>query len=100
MNKFSEYLLFTTFVFFLHSPSKGLAEENILYVGTGGKAAQGIYQTSFNQKLGKFSDLSLAAEVDSPGFLTVHPLKNILYLGQMERGCWCGWLQNKRRWHS
>lgn len=79
MNKFSEYLLFTTFVFFLHSPSKGLAEENILYVGTGGKAAQGIYQTSFNQKLGKFSDLSLAAEVDSPGFLTVHPLKNILY---------------------
>ena len=27
----------------------------------------------------QFSDLSLAAEVNSPGFLTVHPLKNILY---------------------
>jgi len=44
-------------------------EELTLYIGTGGKKAEGIYRTSFNEQTGRFSDVSLAAKINSPGFL-------------------------------
>jgi len=44
-------------------------EELTLYIGTGGKKAEGIYRTSFNEQTGRFSDVSLAAKINAPGFL-------------------------------
>ncbi|MDG1131463.1 MAG: hypothetical protein P8N21_02095 [Opitutales bacterium] len=41
-------------------------EELTLYFGIGGKKAEGIYRTSFNGKTGRFSDVSLAAKINSP----------------------------------
>ena len=54
-------------------------EELTLYIGTGGKKAEGIYRTSFNEQTGRFSDVSLAAKINAPGFLTAHPSLNCLY---------------------
>ena len=50
-----------------------------LYIGTGGKNAEGIYRAVFDQSSGHFSDLILAAKIGTPGFLAFHPQKNILY---------------------
>lgn len=69
------FLLFFTLLNVLLSHE----EDKILYIGTGGKEAEGIYQTVFDQAKGRFSEISLAAEIDSPGFLTLHPQKDILY---------------------
>ena len=55
------------------------AESNILYVGTGGKNAEGIYQIAFDPSTGEFSETILAAKVKSPGFLVFHPKRKILY---------------------
>ena len=44
-------------------------EELTLYIGTGGKKAEGIYRTSFTDETGRFSDVSLAAKINAPGFL-------------------------------
>lgn len=55
------------------------ADDCILYIGTGGKKAEGIYQTTFDQATGQFSEVCLSARIDSPGFLTLHPKVDILY---------------------
>jgi 6-phosphogluconolactonase len=55
------------------------ADKNILYIGTGGKNAKGIYKTVFNHTNGKFSEVKLAAEISSPNFLTLHPSKSLLF---------------------
>ena len=55
------------------------SETRILYIGTGGKDAEGIYRVSFDQSMGKFSELSLAAKINSPSFLARHPNNKFLY---------------------
>jgi 6-phosphogluconolactonase len=55
------------------------SENSILYIGTGGKNATGIYRLFFDQSTGSFSRVSLAAKVDSPSFLAQHPNNKFLY---------------------
>ncbi|MEK9772906.1 MAG: lactonase family protein [Opitutae bacterium] len=87
MNKkrenFMPCLLLLVSIFF-HASLFG--EKSILYVGTGGKNAEGIYHTVFNHSTGQFSQTSLAAKVDSPGFLALHPHQEILYTVAKWRG--------------
>ena len=78
-------LLVTTLVssFF----SLGLAEPIDVFFGTGGAGAEGIYHSTFNPDNGKFSSVKLAAQIGSPGFLTLHPNGKILYsVGRWETG--------------
>lgn len=55
------------------------AETCRVYLGTGGGAAEGIYSADFNPDRGRLSNLQLAAEVDAPGFLAMHPDGKTLY---------------------
>lgn len=47
-----------------------------VYFGT---RSDGIYHSKLNSKTGKLSPAKLAAEIDSPAFLTTHPELDILY---------------------
>jgi len=60
------------------SSGTGVAAE-LVYFGTGGPGAKGIYRSTFNQTDGKLSPAELAAEVGSPGFLALHPDGTKLY---------------------
>jgi 6-phosphogluconolactonase len=60
------------------------AEPNVavldVWIGTSrAKPSQGIYHCQLNAKTGKLSDPVLAAEVDGPGFLAMHPGGGHLY---------------------
>lgn len=60
------------------SATLSLAAE-LVYFGTGGPGAKGIYRSTFNETDGKLSPAELAAEVGSPGFLALHPDGTKLY---------------------
>jgi len=55
------------------------SNESILFIGTNGKGAEGIYRVHFNDSNGRSSTPALAAKIDSPNFLTRHPTKPIIY---------------------
>jgi 6-phosphogluconolactonase len=55
------------------------AEVLPVYFGTGGPGAKGIYRATFDTTTGKLTPAELAAEIRSPGFLTLHPQRDILY---------------------
>ena len=55
------------------------AENWLVYFGTGGPGAKGIYRSSFNTDTGKLTAAELAAEVGSAGFLALHPDGDKLY---------------------
>jgi len=56
-----------------------------VYFGTGGSETKGIYQAKFDTEKGTLSDVKLAAELGSPGFLALHPDKQKLYaVGKLE----------------
>ena len=50
-----------------------------VYFGTGGNETKGIYQAKFDTENGSLSEVKLAAELGSPGFLALHPDKHKLY---------------------
>lgn len=50
---------------------------NLLYFGT--SQSEGIYTAVFDSEKGKLAPISLAAEINSPGFLATHPNKQYLY---------------------
>lgn len=59
-----------------------MAESIDVWFGTGtsrGGLSQGIYHARFDTNSGKLSRVGLAAEAENPGFLTLHPTKEILY---------------------
>jgi len=56
-----------------------MAEPVTLFIGTGGKGAEGIYRTTLDTANGKLSDPELAVELGSPGFITLNPDKTRLY---------------------
>jgi 6-phosphogluconolactonase len=43
-----------------------------VYFGTGGRESRGIYRATLDPATGKLSAAELAAELEAPGFLTVH----------------------------
>lgn len=50
-----------------------------VFFGTGGPGAKGIYRATFNTENGKLTPAELAAEIGSPGFVTLHPDGDKLY---------------------
>ena len=56
------------------------AAEIDVWIGTGrAKPSRGIYHCTLNTTTGKLSETKLAAEVDGPGFLAMHPGGSHLY---------------------
>ena len=74
----NQFLLFVILLGFSIS-TWAWGNEITLYIGTGGKQAEGIYHTTFNEQTGQFSDVSVASKINAPGFLARHPSLNCLY---------------------
>ena len=55
------------------------AEELQVYFGTGGPGADGIYRARFDTENGKLSKAERATELESPGFLALHPDGDKIY---------------------
>ena len=56
------------------------AAEQYVYFGTGGQGgSQGIYRSILDLETGVLSEAVLAAEIERPGFLALHPNGNFLY---------------------
>jgi len=55
------------------------AAQIVVYFGTGGGEAKGIYHATLNTEKGKLSAATLVAEVKAPGFLAFHPDRTKLY---------------------
>mgnify|MGYP006273628401 CR=1 FL=1 len=60
-------------LFMVNSVSSAMLD---VYFGTSEK---GIYYASFDSEKGSLGDVKLAAEIDAPGFLALHPDKKMLY---------------------
>jgi len=63
------------------------AAEHDLYVGTyTGKTSKGIYKLRFDDATGKLGEPELAAEMGSPSFLAIDPVRRILVaVGEIDR---------------
>ncbi|MES3021519.1 MAG: lactonase family protein [Pseudomonadota bacterium] len=60
--------------------SEALAEQRDVWIGTSSHpASKGIYHASLNTENGKLSGSRLAAQIDGPGFLALHPTAKVLY---------------------
>jgi 6-phosphogluconolactonase len=58
-----------------------------VYFGTGGRAANGIYHSTFDPDTGRLAAPGMAAEIKSPGFLALHPTGTQLYaVAQLKDG--------------
>src|SRR5262249_21266713 len=57
------------------------AKDYWVYLGTytGKDGSKGIYRSRFDDKTGKLTEATLAAEMTSPSFLTIHPNGKFLY---------------------
>lgn len=56
------------------------AQEALLYIGTyTNQGSKGVYVARFDMRTGAISTPELAAEVDNPTFLAIHPSKKYLY---------------------
>ena len=74
-------------VAFVISNSAVVAKPLNVFFGTGSRGSEGIYQATFNPENGKFSPSKLAANIGSPGFLTLHPNGRVLYaVGRWDEG--------------
>ena len=49
------------------------------YTGKGENDSKGIYRSKFDETNGRLTEPELAAEMDSPSFLAIHPNKKFLY---------------------
>ena len=62
------------------------AEKLQVFIGTGSKDAEGIYQCTFDTEKGRLSKPELAAEIERPGFLALSPDGKFLYsLGKQDK---------------
>ena len=60
----------------------GSADQLDVWIGTitpKGGLSKGIYHATLETDSGKLTEPQLAAEIDSPGFVTLHPSGNVLY---------------------
>ena len=63
------------------------AEHRDVWIGTNAHpASRGIYHATINTENGKLSESLLAAEIDAPGFLAMHPSAKVLYAVGALRG--------------
>jgi 6-phosphogluconolactonase len=63
------------------------AEHRDVWIGTNAHpASRGIYHATINTENGKLSESRLAAEIDGPGFLAMHPSGKVLYAVGALRG--------------
>ncbi|MDF1852142.1 MAG: lactonase family protein [Verrucomicrobiales bacterium] len=78
---------FSTLALLTACSGLALAETVTLWIGTGGKNADGIYRTELDTEKGTLSEPTLAAEIGSPGFVTVSPDGKRLYsICNIEKG--------------
>jgi 6-phosphogluconolactonase len=62
------------------APAGVPAESCRIYIGTyTGRGSEGIYQARFSAATGKLDALSLAAPMENPSFLALHPSRPLLY---------------------
>ncbi|MBX3422490.1 MAG: lactonase family protein [Pirellulaceae bacterium] len=61
----------------MHTDCQGQSLD--VWIGTGGAPSKGIYHCSLDAQTGKLSASRLAAEINSPGFLAMHPVLARLY---------------------
>lgn len=64
------------------SPGTSMAETFDVWFGTATSRnglSRGIYHARFDSESGKLSRIELAAETESPGFLALHPTRDVLY---------------------
>lgn len=67
--------------------SAAAAELRDVWIGTSADpASKGIYHATINTDSGKLSGSRLAAEIDGPGFLAMHPSAKVLYAVGALRG--------------
>jgi len=62
--------------------SQAAAEDQLLYIGTGGEA---IYSCTLNMETGALSEPKIAADAPKPGFLALHPSLPLLYTVTAEK---------------
>jgi 6-phosphogluconolactonase len=55
------------------------ADKLLVYFGTGGAPAKGVYRAAFDTQTGKLGPAELAAAIGAPGFLALHPDGDKLY---------------------
>jgi len=79
-------LLIAFLISIIGVPNLSRAQQVDVWIGTGGNPSQGIYHCTLNLQTGKLSETKLVAEMNSPGFLALHPSLPILYaVGNLER---------------
>ncbi|PWF43122.1 lactonase family protein [Massilia glaciei] len=67
--------------------SAALAQQRDVWIGTNAHpASRGIYHSTINTENGKLSGSRLAAQIDAPGFLALHPSAKVLYAVGALRG--------------
>ena len=60
--------------------SGAYAQHRDVWIGTDSHpASKGIYHATINTETGQLSESQLAAQIDGPGFLALHPSGNVLY---------------------
>jgi 6-phosphogluconolactonase len=63
-----------------HPPTTATAEQTDVWIGTSrAQPSRGIYHCLLNSANGRLSNPELAAEIDGPGFLAMHPSGTHLY---------------------
>lgn len=67
--------------------SSGLAQSLDVWIGTSrSQHSEGIYHCRLDDSNGKLSEPRLAAKIDGPGFLALHPDRAVLYaVGRLEK---------------
>jgi 6-phosphogluconolactonase len=77
--RFMKALHWLLVVHFVITAAALRAEELQVYFGTGGPGADGIYRARFDTVNGRLSKAERATEVESPGFLALHPDGDKIY---------------------
>jgi 6-phosphogluconolactonase len=76
-------LILTLFagILFMSNSANSQDDSQVLdvWLGTGGAPSRGIYYCQLDPETGKLSEAKLAAEIEKPGFLAMHPKGTHLY---------------------
>lgn len=76
---FASLLLAGSSLMTMQSSAAPAAHRDV-WIGTDSHpASKGIYHATMNMETGKLTDSRLAASIDAPGFLALHPSKPVLY---------------------
>ena len=72
-------IVFQSAIAFPAPTAKDFSSSYLVYVGTRGKDSKGIYAYRFDPRTGKVDSLGVAAEIEMPTWIAVHPDQKTLY---------------------